>query len=101
MLTALVELQAEADGVDGPQLASMCHCEAVELTTRRPFIMQIATIGIDLAKQVFQVTASDRTGVLSCARGCVALSSSRSSPNCHRVSSVWRPVHPRIIGRAS
>jgi putative transposase len=54
---------SEADGVDGPRPASACQGgELSSTTTRRPSVMQVATIGIDLAKHVSSSTASVRTG---------------------------------------
>jgi transposase len=47
---------SEADGVDGPRPASACQGgELSSTTTRRPSVMQVATIGVDLAKHVFQL----------------------------------------------
>src|SRR5204863_6752542 len=46
---------SETDGVDGPRTASACQDGAVVHLIRRPSAMQIATIGLDLAKHVFQL----------------------------------------------
>src|SRR5690349_20139790 len=41
----------KADGVDGPRTATACQ-DRIDI--RRPSAMQIATIGLDFAKHVFQ-----------------------------------------------
>jgi transposase len=63
--------------------------------------MEVTTIGLDLAKRVFQVHAVNAEGaiVLRKARG--ADRCCPSSPSCPRVSSGLRPASPRIIGPAS
>src|SRR5947208_15063239 len=43
------------DGVDGPRTATACQDRVLEHLIRRPSVMQIATIGVDLAKHVFQL----------------------------------------------
>ena len=61
----------------------------------------ITTIGLDIAKSVFQVHGVDAGGNVF-----FAVSSSddmfwRSFRNCHRAWSASRPVHRRIIGRVN
>src|SRR5712692_2612005 len=54
---------AGLDGVDGPLTASMCQSWVVENTNgREPSMTEVSTIGLDLAKRVFQVHGVDKTG---------------------------------------
>ena len=51
------------DGVDGPLTASMCQMVVVkDHQQREPSMGDITTIGLDLAKNVFQVHAVDAVG---------------------------------------
>ena len=63
--------------------------------------MQITTIGLDLAKSVFQVHAVDAQGHASSAKRCGGRRFCRSSPSFPFASSAWKLVAPRIIGHAS
>jgi hypothetical protein len=64
--------------------------------------MQVTTVGLDLAKRVFQVDAVNAEGaLLTCARLCGGGRFCPSLPSYPRVSSGWRPAAPRIIGPAS
>jgi transposase len=48
------------DGVDGPLTASMCQSWVVKNTNgREPSMREVSTIGLDLAKNVFQVHGVD------------------------------------------
>src|SRR5258705_8499568 len=54
---------ARNDGVDGPRTASMCQTGDVDSTRRRePSMGEISMIGLDLAKNVFQVHGVDASG---------------------------------------
>src|SRR6266852_8121808 len=54
---------AGLDGVDGPLTASMCQSWVVENTNgREPSMTEVSTIGLDLAKRVFQVHGVDKLG---------------------------------------
>ena len=46
---------------------------------------EITTIGLDLAKNVFQVHGIDETGQWWCASGCAAARSLHFLPDCRRV----------------
>ena len=63
--------------------------------------MQISTIGIDLAKNVFQVHGVDAAGKVIITRSCGARRCCRCSRSCRPASSAWKPAPHRIIGRAS
>lgn len=53
------------DGVDGPRTASMCQNEVDEdLKQRGPSMNEISTIGLDLAKNVFQIHGVDASGAV-------------------------------------
>ena len=54
---------AEFDGVDGPLTASMCQGLVVKDTNgREPSMREVSKIGLDLAKNVFQVHGVDAAG---------------------------------------
>jgi transposase len=54
---------AGLDGVDGPLTASMCQSWVVEDTNgREPSMKEVSTIGLDLAKKVFQLHGVDDQG---------------------------------------
>jgi hypothetical protein len=61
---------------------------------------QITTIGLDLAKQVFQVHGADAQAVRSSTESYVEPKCCAFSRSCLRVWSAWRPAAVRIIGRA-
>ena len=63
--------------------------------------MQITTIGLDLAKSVFQVHAVDAKDTLSSAKRCGGHRFCRSLPSFPPASSAWKLAAPRIIGHAS
>ena len=63
--------------------------------------MEITTIGLDLAKNVFQVHGVDATGQVLSASRFDGRSCCHSSPSCRRAWSAWKRAEPRIIGRAS
>src|SRR6516162_6310365 len=77
------------DGVDAPcSPASMCHSVVVDEESpqgEETSTMQVTTMGIDLAKNVFQVHGVDASGRLSCARLCVVRSYCPSSR-------IWLPA---------
>ena len=51
------------DVVDGPCTASMCQEEVVEADhLKEPSMVEITTIGVDIAKTVFQVHGIDASG---------------------------------------
>jgi hypothetical protein len=47
-----------------PLTALMCHSGGVENTTEEASMGEVSTVGIDLAKSVFQVHGSDPTGAV-------------------------------------
>src|SRR5713226_7862680 len=54
------------DGVDGPLTASVCQSWVVDNTNRRePSMKEVTTIGLDLAKAVFQVHGVDAVGAVT------------------------------------
>ena len=61
---------------------------------------EISIIGLDLAKQVFQVHGADRPGVASCASSSSGARFCRSSPGLRPASWRWRPAARPITGRA-
>lgn len=63
--------------------------------------MEISTIGLDLAKNVFQVHGIDAGGNVVSEGRCVARSFYPSLRVCHLVLSAWSRAAPRIIGLAS
>jgi transposase len=67
---AFFETAAEPDGVDGPLTASVCQSWVADNTNRRePSMKQVTTIGLDLAKTVFQVHGVDEVGAVTLRRG--------------------------------
>jgi len=55
----------EPDGVDGPLTASMCQSWVVSNANgREPSMSEVTTIGLDLAKTVFQVHGVDAEGTV-------------------------------------
>jgi hypothetical protein len=61
----------------------------------------VTTIGLDIAKSVFQVHGVDAEGNVLIRRQPSAATSWRSSRSCRRAWWVSRPAPPRIIGRAN
>src|ERR1700752_4654667 len=62
---SLVALVPRNDGVDGPRTASMCQNEVDEdLKQRGPSMNEISMIGLDLAKNVFQIHGVDVSGAV-------------------------------------
>ena len=56
---------AGLDGVDGPLTASVCQSWVVDNTNRpEPSMKEVTTIGLDLAKAVFQVHGVDAAGAV-------------------------------------
>ena len=53
-----------SDGVDGPTTASMCQDVVVEDHDQEPPVTKVSTIGLDLAKHVFQVHGADERGAV-------------------------------------
>ena len=55
----------EIDGVDAPQTASMCQIGGVlGPQNRRASMREVSTIGLDLAKRVFQAHGADASGAV-------------------------------------
>src|SRR4051794_6513227 len=52
------------DGVDAPPTALVCQSGGVEHHSREASMGQVSTIGLDLAKSVFQVHAADASGAV-------------------------------------
>ena len=63
--------------------------------------MEQITIGLDLAKHVFQVHGVDQEGKSSFVDGCDERRSSGSSRRCHPASWASRPARLRTTGRGS
>jgi transposase len=61
----------------------------------------ITTIGLDIAKSVFQVHGIDARGNVIVRRQLKRRTFWRSSRSCRHASLAWRPAHRRIIGRAN
>jgi hypothetical protein len=61
--------------------------------------MQATTIGLDIAKQVFQVHGADKSGKVLFRHKLRRSEVARFSPSWNRVWSVWKPVEAPIIGR--
>src|SRR5579872_5692272 len=58
-------LAPRKDGLDGPRTALMCQNEVDEdLKQRGPSMNEISTIGLDLAKNVFQIHGVDASGAV-------------------------------------
>ena len=62
---------------------------------------QVTTIGLDLAKNVFQLHGVDAAGNVLLRKQLRRGDVLRFLPDCRRVLSAWKPVPPRIIGRES
>ena len=62
---------------------------------------EITTIGLDLAKNIFQVHSSMRRAQRFYLDGCGAANSLRSLSACRRVWSAWRLARRHIIGPAN
>jgi hypothetical protein len=59
----------EPDGVDGPLTASMCQSWVVNNANgREPSMTEVTTIGLDLAKTIFQVHGVDASGAVTVRR---------------------------------
>ena len=71
------------------------------LQSEEPPTMEIATIGIDLAKHWFQVHGVDAEGRAVVRKRLRRRRSSRSSHPCRDVWWAPRPAQPPITGRAS
>jgi transposase len=63
--------------------------------------MQITTIGLDLAKNVFQVHGVDATGQVVVRKSLRRSQMLPFSPSCLLAWSAWRLAARRITGRAS
>jgi hypothetical protein len=63
--------------------------------------MQVTTIGLDLAKNVFQVHGIDAAEKVIVRKQLRRSRVMRSSKRWRRASSAWRPVPRRTIGHAS
>ena len=63
--------------------------------------MQITTIGLDLAKSVFQVHGIDATGQVVVRSRFGGRRRCHFSPSCPLAWSAWRRAARRITGRAS
>jgi hypothetical protein len=64
-------------------------------------LSSVTTVGLDLAKHVFQVHDIDASGRVIVAKRFGARTCWPSSRNCPSVLSVWKPAVRPIIGRAS
>ena len=99
-LTNLGDGSSSNDGVDGPLAASRCQLVFLENRQERELSMsEITTIGLDLAKHVFQVHGIDAQGTTvlrkRLRRGQVPAAA------FHAVWSGWKRVRRPITGGAS
>jgi hypothetical protein len=62
-------------------------------------MMNVTRIGIDVAKQVFQVHGVDARGTRCCAAGFLERRCAPASHSSGPVSSGWRPAAVRTTGR--
>ena len=62
---------------------------------------EVSIIGVDLAKNVFQLHGAAADGTVLFHKSCRDRSSSDSWRSIRSASSRWRPVAARIIGRAN
>jgi hypothetical protein len=74
---------------------------AVEVTQKEPSAMELATIGLDLAKQVFQVHGVDEVGHVVVKRRLRRAQVVTYFASLPPAWSAWRPAPPRTSGRAS
>ena len=58
----LLGFDPKRDGVDAPRRHLMCQNEVVEIKRGRASVEQVTTIGLDIAKRVFQAHGADKTG---------------------------------------
>ena len=77
-------------------IAHDCGGKLKEVTMPNP-----AVIGLDIAKNVFQVHGADAEGDAYCAGSCGEPRSSCSLPDCRKRWSASRHVRAGIIGRAN
>jgi len=63
--------------------------------------MEVTTIGLDIAKSVFQIHGVDANGSVIIRRQIKRRYVWRSFRSCRRVWSASKPAPPRITGRAS
>lgn len=91
--TPMMEWMAPAPGV------AMRQSGDVERSlSKEPPMGEITTIGVDLAKSVFQLHGVTAMGRSRCAGSCDEVGSSSSSAGCRRAWSAWRPAPARITG---
>jgi transposase len=76
------------DGVDGSRTASMCQDGVVEQPSQGAAHMEIATIGLDIAKNIFQVHGADAAG-----RGVLRRKVSRA-----KVLELFAGMKPCLVG---
>lgn len=60
--------------------------------------MKVVTIGLDLAKNIFQVHGVDREAIRFCESGYAAYRWRGSSPTCRPVRWGWKPAAARTTG---
>ena len=63
--------------------------------------MEVITVGLDLAKRVFQVHGVDAAGGIVIRKALRRGKCCRSSPSCRRASSAWKRAARHTIGHAS
>ena len=96
---ALSAMVVKTDGVDGPRRHHRAKATAVA-QSQGGHPMQISTVGIDLAKRVFQIHGVDQDGNVVLRKQLRWPRSSVSSPSYRRAWWAWRLVGHRTIGRA-
>ena len=63
--------------------------------------MQVTTVGLDLAKNIFQVHGVSENGEVAFNQACGGRSCSRSLRNSHPVWLAWRLAAPATVGPGS
>ena len=81
-------------------LSAKLLCKRIS-SEREPSMGEITTIGLDLAKHVFQVHGIDADGRRFCVNSCGAAKCWRSSAGCRAVWWDWRLVRRPTTGLES
>src|SRR5215813_11411568 len=87
------------DGVVCPPTASACQGDGVELNPKEASMEQATTIGLDIAKHVFQVHGADAAGHVLFRKRITRVKLLGFLAAQARASSRWKPVPARATGR--
>ena len=98
--TVVVLPNGFVNGMDAPSLTGLSG-EIVGVSLSRESTMTIKTIGLDLAKQVFQIHAVDERGQVVMKNSLRVQNWLLSLPTSHLAWSVWRLVRVLISGLTS